>query len=101
MGLAPGEGTMTAMRTVGVKIVLVLAAFAWTAMAAADEHGAAPHWTYEGEHGPAHWGSLEAAYEACKLGKHQSPIDIRAAKAADLPAIAFSYQPSPLKVIDN
>ena len=38
---------------------------------------------------------------ACKLGKVQSPIDIRGAKTADLPAIKFDYKPSPLKVIDN
>jgi carbonic anhydrase len=62
---------------------------------------AAVHWTYEGEHGPAHWGTLNPDYETCKLGKHQSPIDIRGAKAASLPAIEFSYQASPLKIVDN
>ena len=40
-------------------------------------------------------------FSTCKLGKLQSPIDIRGAKAADLPAIKFDYKPSPLKVIDN
>ena len=40
-------------------------------------------------------------FSACKLGKVQSPIDIRGAKRADLPAIQFDYKPSPLKVIDN
>ena len=40
-------------------------------------------------------------FATCKLGKVQSPIDIRGAKAADLPAIKFDYKPSPLKVIDN
>jgi carbonic anhydrase len=60
------------------------------------------HWTYSGEHsGPAEWGALSPDFAECKLGTHQSPIDIRAAKAADLPAITFNYQPSPLAVIDN
>jgi len=60
-----------------------------------------PHWTY-GEHGgPAQWGELDKGFSACKLGKTQSPIDIRDAKAADLPAIKFSYKPAPLKLIDN
>jgi carbonic anhydrase len=59
------------------------------------------HWAYGGEGGPAEWGSLDKAFAECKLGKHQSPIDIRGAKAADLPAIKFDYKPSPLKVIDN
>ena len=59
------------------------------------------HWSY-GEHGgPAEWGELDQAFATCKLGKVQSPIDIRGAKAADLPAIKFDYKPSPLKMIDN
>jgi carbonic anhydrase len=59
------------------------------------------HWSY-GEHGgPAQWGELDKGFAACKLGKAQSPIDIRGAKAADLPAIKFDYKPSPLKLIDN
>lgn len=59
------------------------------------------HWSY-GEHGgPAKWGELDQAFASCKIGKVQSPIDIRGAKAADLPAIKFDYKPSPLKVIDN
>jgi carbonic anhydrase len=39
----------------------------------------------------------------CGVGKTQSPIDIEdaVAKKSDLPAIAFDYKPSPLKIIDN
>lgn len=59
------------------------------------------HWAYTGHGGPAEWGGLDQEFATCKLGKHQSPIDIRGAKAADLPAIKFDYKPSPLKVIDN
>ena len=59
------------------------------------------HWSYGGHGGPAEWAALNAEFATCKLGKHQSPIDIRGAKAADLPAIAFNYQPAPLAVIDN
>jgi carbonic anhydrase len=77
---------------------LALTLSAWPAAA---EDAKPPHWTYEGEHGPKYWGSLDSAYGTCKLGTHQSPIDIRGAKPADLPAIQFSYQPAPLKVIDN
>jgi len=92
---------MTAFRFVGAQALLAFAALSCNAVPAAEEHGSTPHWTYEGEHGPGHWGSLDAAYGTCRMGKHQSPIDIRGAKAADLPAIEFSYQPSPLKLIDN
>ena len=61
----------------------------------------APHWTYDGEHGPARWGRLSSTYETCKLGTQQSPIDIRDATPAPLPAIEFAYKPSPLRIIDN
>ena len=59
------------------------------------------HWSYGGRHGPAKWAEVDPDFATCKLGKVQSPIDIRGAKAADLPAIQFNYKPSPLKVIDN
>ena len=68
--------------------------------ASAQEH-AATHWSYEGAGGPTHWGDLEADYSACKLGHHQSPIDIRNPTPADLPAIRFGYKPMPLSIIDN
>ena len=59
------------------------------------------HWSYEGEEGPKEWGDIDPSYATCKIGRKQSPIDIRGATKADLPAIQFDYQPSPLKVVDN
>src|SRR6185295_13578465 len=59
------------------------------------------HWSYGGHGGPAEWAELDQTFASCQLGKVQSPIDIRGAKAADLPAIKFDYKPAPLKVIDN
>ncbi len=61
----------------------------------------AQHWEYEGKAGPAHWSELNPDYAACGKGRHQSPIDIRDAKSADLPPIEFSYAPSPFGIIDN
>jgi carbonic anhydrase len=60
-----------------------------------------PHWSYDGEAGPAHWGDLSPDYAECKDGHEQSPINIAKTKSADLPPIDFHYQPSPLKLIDN
>ena len=78
---------------------LRLAAITGAALAALP--AAAQHpWSYQGEHGPAHWAEVNPEYAVCKSGKHQSPIDIRGA-AADLPAIEFSYAPSPLRIVDN
>jgi len=59
------------------------------------------HWSYSKHGGPSEWGELDQSFASCQLGKVQSPIDIRDAKAADLPPIKFDYRPSPLKVIDN
>lgn len=60
-----------------------------------------PHWTYEGKEGPAAWGKLDSTYASCSIGHAQSPIDIRGAKPADLPALKFDYKAVPLTIIDN
>ena len=58
-------------------------------------------WSYEGANGPEHWGDLDPEYAACKVGKEQSPIEIRNAVKAALPAIRFEYKSGPLKIINN
>ena len=68
-------------------------------MAQETEHHA--HWAYDGKDGPKQWGTLDPAYSECKLGHHQSPIDIRQTEKADLPPIQFDYAPTPLRIIDN
>jgi carbonic anhydrase len=60
-----------------------------------------PHWTYEGEEGPAHWGELDPSYAACGTGKKQSPIDVTSPKMEDLANIAFHYQPSEVNILNN
>lgn len=64
-------------------------------------HGAYPHWSYEGETGPAFWGKLNPAYTACDSGNRQSPIDIRSGIKVDLPPIKFEYRPSLFNIVDN
>jgi carbonic anhydrase len=58
-------------------------------------------WSYEGAKGAEHWGDLDPDYAACRDGKEQSPIDIRSAEKADLPAIRFEYKSGPLNIINN
>ncbi len=58
-------------------------------------------WTYEGATGAEHWSELDPDWAACNKGKEQSPIDIRSAKNAELPAIRFEYKSGPLKYLIN
>ena len=62
-------------------------------------HGS--HWSYEGENGPAHWGTMNADWAKCGTGARQSPIDIRDGIKVELEPIAFDYHPSSFSVIDN
>lgn len=84
----------------------VMAASLMIAMAGvrAADRGAA-HWEYAGKAGPSHWGELEHGFSSCKLGKAQSPIDIRAAHVASrvekLPPIGFHYEASGAEIVNN
>lgn len=49
------------------------------------------HWSYEGAHGPEHWGDLDAASRVCTIGTQQSPIAIDAAVEARLAPLQFSW----------
>ena len=74
--------------------VMVLASM----VASAADHKAA-HWGYSG-HGPDAWGEAPGA-EACKLGKMQSPIDIRDAKKAALAPLDLHYKKGAATIVDN
>jgi carbonic anhydrase len=58
-------------------------------------------WSYEGARGPEHWADLDPAYAVCKIGKEQSPVDIRQAQRANLPTLKFEYNTGPLTIINN
>ncbi len=79
----------------------VLATFALLVGAAIAQEHAGPHWSYSGSDGPDHWGDLDKGFSTCQLGHHQSPIDIRAPRPADLPPIQFAYRPAPLHIVNN
>lgn len=68
---------------------------------AARHGGQQAHWSYAGQTGADHWGNMQADFGTCKLGKEQSPIDIRGAAKADLPTLGFNYSPSAAEVINN
>jgi carbonic anhydrase len=58
-------------------------------------------WSYDGPRGSEHWADLDPDYATCRTGRAQSPIDIRSAEKADLPAIRFDYTSGPLKYLIN
>lgn len=59
------------------------------------------HWSYHGEGGPEHWGSMKSEYSLCSSGNRQSPIDIRDQISVQLDPVQFDYKPSNFRVIDN
>jgi carbonic anhydrase len=46
-------------------------------------------------------GTPSQASSLCDTGKQQSPIDIRDTQRRPLPALAFAYQPAPLKIAND
>lgn len=60
-----------------------------------------PHWSYDGEAGPAHWAELAAAYETCGAGREQSPIDLTVTANETDARPAIAYGSSALKAVNN
>jgi len=75
--------------------------FALVTFRAAAQDAKPPHWSYQGQTDPGHWGSLGSAYAVCSAGHLQSPIDIKDAKKTDLPSLKMNYSSVPLNIIDN
>lgn len=72
------------------------------ALFSSSAFAAAPHWTYAGAHGPAHWGQIAPEFKECALGHAQSPIDIRAARIdANAPELDFHYTAQALRIVNN
>lgn len=96
--------SVSALVILGLSVGPALASEA--AGAAAKKHAGghakhAPHWSYTGKTSAEHWGDMEAGFATCKMGKLQSPIDIRGAAQADLPALGFNYASSATEVVNN
>ena len=75
------------------RLIRLFGVFAMLACAPLAQEHAGPHWSYRGADGPNHWGELDKGFATCQLGHQQSPIDIRAPKAADLPPIQVGTAP--------
>lgn len=61
------------------------------------------HWSYQGRTGAAQWGNLDPDFKTCKLGKHQSPINIdtRKVEKTAKPPLVFSYKSEPAEVVNT
>ena len=58
-------------------------------------------WGYQGDRGPAQWGSLDETFSACAAGAEQSPIDLVDGATGDYPAVEFDYGPRIGTVVNN
>jgi len=61
----------------------------------------APHWSYEGQAGPEHWGERAAEYHPCHNGQFQSPIDIRHPVDGHLPPLALEFHAAAEMLVNN
>lgn len=86
-------------RVAPLRIILASSVLAPLSLAAQSHHGA--HWTYKGEAGPTHWGSLDSTFASCATGHAQSPIDITAARHGALPSLLIHYHETPITVVNN
>jgi carbonic anhydrase len=82
-------------------MMLVLLVVAASLLPAGSRAQWKTHWTYEGATGAEQWGDLDPEYATCKVGKEQSPIDIRNAEKAQLPTLRFDYNSGTLKYLIN
>jgi carbonic anhydrase len=61
-----------------------------------------PVWHYEGDEGPAHWGTISAQFASCLSGGAQSPIDIVAPARRPAPdAVALNFAPASLRIVHH
>ncbi len=87
--------------TILVSVFVIASLLMGGLVLAQDAEPEHPHWTYEGEEGPSHWGELNPDYELCSLGEAQSPINIVDAQTLNLTDIAFDYAASALNIFNN
>jgi len=60
-----------------------------------------PQWGYEGAHGPAHWGDLNADSKVCSIGSQQSPVDVGDTIRAQLPPLRIAWSRKADTIVNN
>lgn len=61
----------------------------------------AADWSYEGVHGPDHWGDVDAASKVCSVGTQQSPIDIGETARAHMPPLNIAWGHGADTIVNN
>lgn len=59
------------------------------------------HWAYSGETGPDNWGNLADAFQQCRTGHMQSPIDLGASDIQGQINVRTAYRPGAMSVLNN
>jgi carbonic anhydrase len=60
-----------------------------------------PHWGYQGQESPEHWGELSPDFSLCHTGKNQSPINIHGALATQHSKLELTFRPGKQEVVNN
>ncbi len=79
-------------------LVLMGCVASFTAHAEVDQSSVNVKWSYVGGDGPAHWGMLSPAFEACDVGKAQSPINLGRKKVREPSVLSVNYRPTHLEI---
>lgn len=84
-------------------MTVTVASVSALALPLSADQGAAAHWSYSGEAGPAHWSALAPAFTACTMGKAQSPIDLEShdAKAGKPGEFHIDYEMGTVSLVNN
>ncbi|WP_370255880.1 carbonic anhydrase [Erwinia sp. 198] len=59
------------------------------------------HWSYEGQGSPEHWAELGDAFQTCKTGQYQSPVDITQVIDGKLPPLGMNFHTDTKTIVNN
>jgi len=59
------------------------------------------HWSYEGQSSPEHWADLGQAFQTCKTGQYQSPVDITQVIDGKLPPLGMNFHTDTRTIVNN
>jgi len=78
------------------------AAFAAVGTAASGSPHSGATFAYSGDNGPGFWGQLDSAWQACGVGRSQSPIDITHVRIDPaLKPLKLALKPMPIALTNN